>query len=403
MKHFIIILLSFLSLESCSQNKNQEINYLNKFYENYVNNWENETELNLLKEKNFSKELINAISKSNISGQLDYDPIVNAQDISVGVLKTLKINYIADNDFYEVSYSEAYKKNKVYIYLKVKNLKKSFIITDVKVNDIQSIIELNVPKKVVKTKSDNLRNDFKIINKGKDIIVNYNGKQDFYKNFIINEMSISTTLNTETDNNISLIYEFNASITKVKEQYKLRFSNNELYLVYKETIKFDSKGTAINRIYFNNYSIKNHTYDDIQALGNKLSFKFNDKAPIAYLYDSKNINFGKISYKSSNEDFFIAYPDTINENLNIENIEESNNVAYFLEQLGAYKESIILLKEILIKQPDRLVAYLNLADAYWGLNNKGEAKKSYQKYIALMKSQGKDLKKIPQRVYDRIK
>lgn len=403
MKHFIILLFSFLSLQSCSQNKEQEINYLNKFYENYVNNWENENELNLLKEKNFSEELISSISKSNTSGKLDYDPIINAQDTSSELLKTLKINYIAENNFYEVSYLDTYKKDRRYIYLKVTNLKKSFIITDIKVNDIKSINELNDPEKNIITNNNNLNNDLKIITKGADIVVSYNGKEDYYKNFIINEMSISTTLDKETDNNISLTYEFNASVTKVKEQYKLHFSNNELYLIYKESIKFDSKGTAINRIYFNNYSMKNHTFDDIQGLGNKLNFKFNDKAPIAYLYNSKNIFFGKISYKSSIEDFFIEYPQTTNEKINIENIEESNNIAYYLEQLGVYKESIVLLKEILVIQLDRVVAYLNLADAYWGLNNKGEAKKSYQKYISLMKNENKDLKKIPQRVYERIK
>ncbi|MDR3094287.1 MAG: hypothetical protein LBU62_06585, partial [Bacteroidales bacterium] len=40
--------------------------------------------------------------------------------------------------------------------------------------------------------------------------------------------------------------------------------------------------------------------------------------------------------------------------------------------------------------------------AQWGNGDKADAKKSYQKYVELMKSQGKDLKKIPQRVYDRI-
>jgi tetratricopeptide (TPR) repeat protein len=80
-----------------------------------------------------------------------------------------------------------------------------------------------------------------------------------------------------------------------------------------------------------------------------------------------------------------------------------NDKAYYLEQLGAYAESIYILKKVLSKSPDRVVAYLNIADAYWGNNEKNEAKKSYEKYIELMKNQGKDMKKIPQRVYDRIK
>ncbi|WP_373567440.1 hypothetical protein [Chryseobacterium sp. WG23] len=44
-----------------------------------------------------------------------------------------------------------------------------------------------------------------------------------------------------------------------------------------------------------------------------------------------------------------------------------------------------------------------MADAYWEINDKGKAKEYYQKYISLMKTQDKDLKKIPQRVRDRNK
>lgn len=85
------------------------------------------------------------------------------------------------------------------------------------------------------------------------------------------------------------------------------------------------------------------------------------------------------------------------------NIIQYNDIAYYLEQSGLYKESIYLLKEILKKDPNRVVAWLNLADAQWGNGEKKDAKSSYQKYISLMKFQKKDLKKIPQRVYDRSK
>ncbi len=89
--------------------------------------------------------------------------------------------------------------------------------------------------------------------------------------------------------------------------------------------------------------------------------------------------------------------------LSTKNIVQYNNIAFYLEQSGLYKESIYVLREILKKDPNRVVAWLNLADAQWGDGKKTEAKSSYQKYISLMKSQKKDLKKIPQRVYDRSK
>ena len=39
----------------------------------------------------------------------------------------------------------------------------------------------------------------------------------------------------------------------------------------------------------------------------------------------------------------------------------------------------------------------------WGFDENEDAKKSYQKYLSLMKSQNKDLNKVPKRVYERIK
>lgn len=89
--------------------------------------------------------------------------------------------------------------------------------------------------------------------------------------------------------------------------------------------------------------------------------------------------------------------------LNRYNISQYNNIAYYLQQNKYYEESIFLINEILDKHPNRVVAYLNLADNYWSLNKKNQAKSSYQKYISLMKFQSKDLSKIPQRVYERVK
>ena len=110
-----------------------------------------------------------------------------------------------------------------------------------------------------------------------------------------------------------------------------------------------------------------------------------------YLYLINQPNNMKLLYYSGDDSYITG------------DISLMNDKAYYLEQLGAYAESIYILKKVLSKSPDRVVAYLNIADAYWGNNEKNEAKKSYEKYIELMKNQGKDMKKIPQRVYDRIK
>lgn len=65
--------------------------------------------------------------------------------------------------------------------------------------------------------------------------------------------------------------------------------------------------------------------------------------------------------------------------------------------------SIEILEGIIAQFPERTVAYLNLADSFWEIDNKKEAIDNYKKYISLMKSQKKDLKKIPQRVMVRTK
>lgn len=84
-------------------------------------------------------------------------------------------------------------------------------------------------------------------------------------------------------------------------------------------------------------------------------------------------------------------------------VNDYNNLAYYLEQKKQYQTSIYLLKNILEKYPTRIVAWLNYGDSLWGMSEKSQAKSAYQKYVYLMKSQGKDLSKIPQRVYERSK
>jgi tetratricopeptide (TPR) repeat protein len=84
-------------------------------------------------------------------------------------------------------------------------------------------------------------------------------------------------------------------------------------------------------------------------------------------------------------------------------MKNSNDIAYYLEKAEIYDEAIFILENIIKKEPTRVVAYLNIADAYWGTENKSQAKKNYEKYLYLMKSQKKDLSKIPQRVYERIR
>ncbi|MHA7057234.1 tetratricopeptide repeat protein [Aquimarina sp. M1] len=82
-------------------------------------------------------------------------------------------------------------------------------------------------------------------------------------------------------------------------------------------------------------------------------------------------------------------------------IKNYNNLAYYLEQSKAYEEAVFLLEKITKEAPNRTVAYINLGDAYWGLEEEEKAKKAYQTYIEQMKANGKE-SKIPKTVLERM-
>ena len=88
-----------------------------------------------------------------------------------------------------------------------------------------------------------------------------------------------------------------------------------------------------------------------------------------------------------------------NEELNQKIVQKYNDIAYYLQQVNANDEAIFLLEKIIEKFPNRTVAYLNLADAYNGINNKEKAKENYEKYINLMEQDNKE-NKIPKRVLE---
>lgn len=77
-----------------------------------------------------------------------------------------------------------------------------------------------------------------------------------------------------------------------------------------------------------------------------------------------------------------------------------NDYAYFLQEHNQAAESIPFLKDIVTAQPNRAVAWLNLADSNWAVGNKNDAVKQYAEYKKLMLSVNKK-PKIPSRVFER--
>ena len=81
-------------------------------------------------------------------------------------------------------------------------------------------------------------------------------------------------------------------------------------------------------------------------------------------------------------------------------VTQLNDIAYYMQKSGDNLEAVMLLEVLLKEFPERTVAYYNLADAYWELGRKKEAKRMYATYVQQMKAKGKE-KKIPKVVLER--
>lgn len=86
--------------------------------------------------------------------------------------------------------------------------------------------------------------------------------------------------------------------------------------------------------------------------------------------------------------------------INDESLRLYNDIAYYLYQAEKYEASISLLTDILARYPDRVVAHLNMADAFVAIKKEDEAKPYYLTYIAQMVKLGKE-KKIPKELFVR--
>lgn len=79
-------------------------------------------------------------------------------------------------------------------------------------------------------------------------------------------------------------------------------------------------------------------------------------------------------------------------------IQMLNDYGYYLSEDGKNQKALDILLKVIELEPGRTVAYINLGDTEWKLNQKDNATKHYLKYIKLM---GESSKEIPKRVYER--
>ena len=106
---------------------------------------------------------------------------------------------------------------------------------------------------------------------------------------------------------------------------------------------------------------------------------------------------GKIIKRNIPQDFVYELTLIVSD----ENVGSLNDYAYYLYRNHDYVLAAILLKEIHKKYPERVVAILNLADAYWEIGMKSEACPLYSEYIEKMTRNGKGAR-IPQLAKSRV-
>lgn len=219
------------------------------------------------------------------------------------------------------------------------------------------------------------------------------------------------------DNNISK--RMLLILKKTNNGYEKIFDSDEIVPCRECSGKSDDLYSDIS---FNNFLLKfsttNYPFDGSRYFTSTYSLKYEDDKFYLEKYEEKfyenaeDDNPLKISLSISDFEkrpfnFYLfnygnsTWKDQIT--VNNKNVVYLNNIAFYYLQKNENITAEILLEKILQNFPERVVAWLNLADLQWKLDEREKAKISYKKYLLLMKSQNKDLKKIPLRAYERIK
>jgi hypothetical protein len=136
-----------------------------------------------------------------------------------------------------------------------------------------------------------------------------------------------------------------------------------------------------------------YSYPPQKAISDEIRRKF------AFLNQIKNNKKLLTAYFAS-----VPFYDSIeiSENVTVDNVAAANDFAYHLLESGRSDDSIQLLETLVRGFPDRVVAKLNLADAYWDSQLNQRAQGMYTLYVAQMKQLGKSAR-IPSQVYARLK
>ena len=187
--------------------------------------------------------------------------------------------------------------------------------------------------------------------------------------------------------------------------YDVLYTNNDWVLskVYYETIDWQNRPSEVisYAYYFENLSLKDNFEQVMEAISRSAEFlsagdfKGLDINPskLLEMVEKKDFSFDKT--KPGFNNLLLRHP------VSSDNVVDYNNIGYYLEQAGMFDEAVLVLKEVVSYRPNRVVAYINLGDAYWGLEEYEKAKQAYATYIEQMKSSGKE-SRVPSRVLERV-
>lgn len=236
---------------------------------------------------------------------------------------------------------------------------------------------------------------FDLKNKTFQIIENNSILYNDDENFLNGSCNLFEILKSPFVNQFYFYVENTCTTKTIKQLYKIMWQNKKFRILNKEY--YEIKGNTINSkiILYKNYIIDSLKIDLLEIEENLT----NDKIGKTPIFIGNKI----IGYKKSLKKDSIFNNPTIDYYQNIKDVNLYNNIAYNLFENKAYEESLYILNKIIKKFPTRAVAYLNIADCYWELNNNQKAIDNYKKYIQQMKIQKKNLNKIPKYVFKRIK
>jgi predicted Zn-dependent protease len=143
------------------------------------------------------------------------------------------------------------------------------------------------------------------------------------------------------------------------------------------------------------------------TIGNNDSLTYESKDQVRSEIRDELNDFKKSSQNPSSLEKYIAeMPDfrvaELGTYVDASNVEDINNLAFYLGKFKRSGDAAEVLQSVVKKFPDRTVARLNLADAYWDIDAKELATPEYQEYKRQMSAKGLS-SKIPPRVLDRVR